>query len=57
MNPWTRTRDLLLTLILIQVFGILTTAVVAPTKFGQWMQKIDTGRFEYLDCDCTESLE
>lgn len=57
MNIWTHARDLLLALILVQVMGIVATAVFAPTEFGRWLQKIDTGRFEMIDCDCTEPLE
>lgn len=52
-----RTIQLLITLILIQVFALTMTAMVAPEKYGEWLQRIDNGRFQMLDCDCTESLE
>jgi hypothetical protein len=41
----------------ISLFSILMTATFAPTAFGGWLQKIDNGRFEYLDCDCTEAYD
>ena len=50
-------RELVLIQILIIMVGMALVAVFAPVTFGQWLQKIDTGRFEMLDCDCTESLE
>lgn len=39
------------------IAAILLAAIVMPTNFGRWLQKIDTGRFEMIDCDCTEPLE
>jgi hypothetical protein len=52
-----RSIQILVTLILIQVFALTMTAMVAPEKYGEWLQRIDTGRFEMIDCDCTEALE
>lgn len=50
-------RDLLLVFICGQVLVAWSWAVLAPEDFGRWLQKIDTGRFEMIDCDCTEPLE
>lgn len=43
--------------VLLTVWLIMITAVSFPESFGRWLQQIDTGRFEHIDCDCTESLE
>jgi hypothetical protein len=50
-------RELLTIAILSALLGTIGSASLAPESFGRWLQKIDTGRFEYLDCDCTEPLE
>lgn len=49
-------RELLIIAILSALFGAMTVAVIAPGKFGKWLQQLDNGRYEYLDCDCTEPL-
>lgn len=28
-----------------------------PEKYGNIMQRFDNARYEYIDCDCTESFE
>jgi hypothetical protein len=57
MNVFAKARDLFLVVILGQVIAFQTFAVFAPVEFGRWLQKIDTGRFEFIDCDCTDPLE
>lgn len=39
------------------VLGMTVVAVALPDHFGYWMQRIDNARFEFIDCDCTESLD
>ena len=56
-SPFAAARDLLLVFIFGQILGIGGLALLAPEDFGRWLQKIDNGRFEHLDCDCTEPLE
>ena len=36
---------------------LFVTVVGYPDAVGRWLQKIDTARYEMIDCDCTESLE
>ena len=43
--------------VLLTVWLFMITAMSFPTDFGRWLQKIDNGRFEMIDCDCTEALE
>lgn len=50
-------RDLLLVVILIQVLTFFFWSVFAPGDYGRWLQRIDNGRFEMLECDCTVPLE
>lgn len=50
-------RELILIAILAAVFGVMLAAAFAPEKYGEWLQRIDNGRFVHLDCDCTEPLE
>ena len=50
-------RELVLIQILIIMVGMALVALFAPVTFGQWLQKIDTGRFEMIDCDCTDAFE
>lgn len=57
MNPFSAARDLFIVVVLAQVVIFHLFAVFAPEDFGRWLQKIDTGRFEMIDCDCTEPLE
>jgi hypothetical protein len=49
--------DVMKITVLITVWLMMITSITFPTEFGRWLQKIDTGRFEMLDCDCTEALE
>ena len=42
--------------VLLTVWLFMIAAISFPEDFGRWLQKIDTGRFEMLDCDCTEAL-
>lgn len=49
-------RELLVIAILSAVFGAMAVSVFAPEQFGKWLQKIDNGRYEYVDCDCTNPL-
>lgn len=49
-------RELLVIAIFSAVFAAMMVAAFAPYAFGKWLQKIDNGRYEYLDCDCTEPL-
>lgn len=48
---------LLVTLILLLAFSLLMTLIVNPRSVGEMMQEFDNGRFEMIDCDCTEPLE
>lgn len=57
MNALRFVRELLLVAILSAVAVLLIGAILAPELYGRWLQKIDTARFEMLDCDCTEPLE
>lgn len=57
MNILAGARDLLLVIIFGQVIAAWGWATWYPVSFGQWLQQIDNGRFEYLDCDCTTSLD
>lgn len=43
--------------VLFTVWLMLITAISFPTEFGRWLQQIDNGRFEMIDCDCTEPLD
>lgn len=36
---------------------LFVTVVGYPETVGRWLQKIDTARYEMIDCDCTEPLE
>ncbi len=49
-------RDALAALLLALIIGAMLAAAFVPNAFGKWLQKIDDARYEYLDCDCTESL-
>lgn len=50
-------RDLMLVLLIGQVLSAWVWSMTNPEAFGRWLQKIDNGRFEMIDCDCTEPLE
>lgn len=50
-------RELILIAILATLLGGMWCAVFSPESYGRWLQKIDTARFEMIDCDCTEPLE
>lgn len=56
-NIFAAARDLLLVFLLGQAIAGWIWAMTSPESFGRWLQKIDTGRFEMIDCDCTEPLE
>lgn len=43
--------------ILSAVLGVTVVAVVMPEHFGYWLQRIDNARYEFIDCDCTDSLD
>lgn len=49
-------RELLIIAILSAVFVVMLAAGFFPYHYGKWLQMIDNGRYEYLDCDCTEEL-
>jgi hypothetical protein len=49
--------DVMKMTILLTVWLVMISALSFPTEFGRWLQKIDNGRFEHLDCDCTDALE
>jgi hypothetical protein len=57
MNVFSGARDLLLVVILGQVIAWGFFAFLDPVGFGRWLQQIDTGRYEHIDCDCTDPLE
>ena len=40
-------NQILLTAILFLTTVMLLSAMVAPTLFGEWLQKIDSARYEY----------
>lgn len=48
--------DVLKVSVLLTVWLVMISAISFPTEFGRWLQKIDTGRFEYLDCDCMPEI-
>lgn len=53
----TYTVEVLKTFILALLLSLLLVAALAPESFGRWLQKIDTGRVEFVDCDCSEAIE
>lgn len=53
MSTFSIARDLLLVVLLGQLIANYLFAALYPEDFGRWLQKIDTGRFEMIDCDCT----
>lgn len=50
-------KELLKIAILSMVVAAAIFAAIHPSKLGKWLQTLDTARYEYLDCDCTEPLE
>lgn len=50
-------RELLIVATLSVVLATVASARFAPESFGRWLQQIDTGRFEMIDCDCTDAFE
>jgi hypothetical protein len=57
MNELKIVTELMKIAILSAVVGMTVVAVFVPDHFGYWLQRIDTARFELIDCDCTESLD
>jgi hypothetical protein len=57
MNVFADIRDMLISFVLLFAIICAIVAVEDPRGFGVWLQKIDQGRYEYIDCDCTEPLE
>jgi hypothetical protein len=57
MNVFADIRDMLLSFFLLFTIVLLIIALEDPTGFGKWLAKIDAGRYEFVDCDCTEPLE
>lgn len=53
----THTVEVLKTFILGLLLSLLIVAAFLPESFGRWLQKIDTGRYEFVDCDCSEAIE
>jgi hypothetical protein len=43
-------------MLLVSAATLLLISLAAPEDFGRWLQKIDNGRYEHVDCDCTEPL-
>lgn len=45
----TKLRDTLITSLLLLVFIHILVAMCFPVTYGLWLQKIDTGRYEFLE--------
>lgn len=45
----TQLRDALIVSILLVVVTHLVWSAVYPNAYGKWLQKIDDGRYEFLD--------
>jgi hypothetical protein len=39
------------------ILGSLIATLIMPSGFGQWLQQIDNGRFEYMDCHVSTEWE
>lgn len=48
--------DALKVSVLLTVWLVMISAISFPTEFGRWLQLIDNGRFEFVDCDCTDEI-
>lgn len=46
-------NQVMLGTIMVTVWLVMISAISFPTSYGKWLQKIDNGRFEMIDCDCT----
>lgn len=45
----TKLRDTLITSLLLLAFVHVLIAMCFPVTYGLWLQKIDTGRYEYMN--------
>ena len=50
-------RDVSIAVLMTLVVMLLLWARWYPEDYGRWLQQIDNGRFEMLECDCTVPLE
>lgn len=46
-------RDISIAVLMTLVVMLLLWARWNPEEYGRWLQQIDNGRYEMLDCDCT----
>jgi hypothetical protein len=44
-------NQMLLTVLLFSLGVFMLSAMMAPTLFGDWLQKIDEARYEYTMCE------
>jgi hypothetical protein len=45
----TQLRDTLIVSLLVLLFIHVLVAMCFPTPYGRWLQKIDDGRYEYMN--------